>query len=60
MANIKEAYAASAPLTLALESLAASSTIVAGRESTAVSNTTNLYLDYLVAGKITTGRQSQA
>jgi len=55
MANIKEAYAASAPLTLALESLAASSTIVAGRESTAVSNTTNLYLDYLVAGKITTG-----
>lgn len=54
-ADIKEAYAASAAYTITLASLATSATLVAGREGTAISNTTNLYLDYLVGGKITVG-----
>jgi hypothetical protein len=53
--DIKLAYAGSAALTFVLTSLASDTNLLAGRESTAVSNTTNLYLDYLVGGKITTG-----
>jgi hypothetical protein len=55
MASRKIAYAASVDLTLTLASLGSSSTLVAGRESTAVDNSTNKYLDYLLAGLITTG-----
>lgn len=55
MADEKIAYASSAAMTITLSALASSSTLVAGRESTAVVNTSNLYLDYLLAGKITTG-----
>lgn len=55
MANIKLEYAASSALTITLASLATSATLVAGQESTEVDNTTNKYLDYLLAGKITTG-----
>lgn len=54
-ANIKLVYAASAAYTITLASLATSSTWVAGRESTAVTNASNLYLDTGVGGKITTG-----
>lgn len=54
-ADVKVAYGSSADYTITLASLATSSTKVAGRESTAVDNTTNKYLDFLVAGKITTG-----
>ena len=42
-------------LTITLASLATSSTLVAGRESTVVDNSSNLYLDVQVAGQITTG-----
>jgi hypothetical protein len=55
VASIKIEYAASSALTISLASLASSSTFVAGRESTAVDNTTNKYLDYLLAGKIRVG-----
>lgn len=55
MSSVKLAYGASSALTITLTSLATSSTFVAGRESTAVDNTTNLYIDYLLAGKIATG-----
>lgn len=55
MANRLIAYAADAQLTITLASLATSSTLVAGQESTAVDNTTNKYLDYKLSGKITTG-----
>jgi hypothetical protein len=55
MSDVKIAYAASAAITITLASLATSSTRVAGRESTAINNTSNKYLDYLVAGKVTTG-----
>src|SRR3990167_10392958 len=55
MADIKTAYAASSALTITLASLATDASLLTGRESTAISNTTNLYLDYLIGGKITTG-----
>ena len=54
-ADIKLAYASSAAYTITLASLASSATLVAGRESTAVSNTTNLYLDYMIGGIVTVG-----
>ena len=54
-ADIKLAHGASADLTITLAALATSSTFLAGRESTVVSNATNLYLDYLMDGKVTTG-----
>lgn len=54
-ANVKIAYASSAALTCTLASLATSSTFVAGREATAIVNTSNSYVDYRVTAKITTG-----
>jgi hypothetical protein len=54
-ADILLAYAASAAYTFGLASLASSATLVAGRESTAVNNTTSKYLDYLVGGRTRTG-----
>ena len=49
-ATVKITYAASAAPTLTLASLAASSTLLGGRESTSVLNTSNLYIDYYYAG----------
>jgi hypothetical protein len=54
-ADLKLAYAASAAYTIGLGGLASSATFTAGREGTAVSNTTNLYLDYSAGGKVTVG-----
>lgn len=59
-ADMKLAYGASAALTITLASLATSATLVAGRQSTAVSNSANLYLDVLVDGDITTGTSPTA
>lgn len=53
--NNKAEYAASAAATITLASLASSSTLVAGRASANIDNSTNKYLDYWVAGKITVG-----
>lgn len=53
--NDKIAYGSSGALTWTLASLATSSTLVAGRESTAINNTTNLYYDYLFGGYSTVG-----
>lgn len=55
MATRKNSYRASADLTISLASLATSATWVAGRESTAYDNTTNLDIDARLAGKITVG-----
>ncbi len=55
MATIKIGYAASATITITLASIATSATFVAGAESTIVDNTTNLYVDAIVGGKITCG-----
>lgn len=53
-ADVKTSYAASAAVTISLNSLAASSTLLAGRESDAIDNgASNKYLDYLVSGSFT-------
>lgn len=41
--------------TITLASLASDTNLLAGREGTAVDNTSNLFLDYILTGKITTG-----
>lgn len=55
--TIKTQYpsTSSVALTLGVASLASDTNLLAGRESTAVDNTTNLDLDHLVSGFITTG-----
>jgi len=45
----------STAITITLASLATSATQVAGRESTVVDNTSNLFMDAEVSGQITTG-----
>lgn len=60
MATLKNLYAASATITISPASTATSSTRVAGVESDVISNATNLYLDALVSGKITTGTSPTA
>ena len=55
MADQKIEYAASSALTITLASLATDANLLTGRESTEVDNTSNKYLDYLLAGKFTTG-----
>jgi hypothetical protein len=55
MANIQPTYSASTSVTITLASLASSGTLVAGRESTAIDNTSTRYGDFLLGGKITTG-----
>lgn len=55
MAAVTVTYATPSALTITLASLATSSTLVAGRESNEIDNTTNKYVDALLQGKITTG-----
>ena len=51
----KEAFTASATITIAPDNVASSATFVAGVESAVISNLTNLYADVLVSGKWTCG-----
>ncbi len=64
MADIKLKYPASTSdtvdITITLTSLASDTNLLAGRESDAVNNTSNLDLDHLVSGKITTGTSPTA
>ena len=55
MADVKSKYATAVDATITLASLASDTNLLAGQESTAIDNSSNLYLDYLVSGKITTG-----
>lgn len=55
MATSAISYSATAAITIAPASLASSATFLAGVESTEIDNTTNLYLDALVQGFVTTG-----
>ncbi len=56
MSDVKSKYPAdSQAVTITLASLATSSSRTAGRESTAISNRSNLDLDHLIGGRITTG-----
>lgn len=54
-ADVKTAYGTSTAFTITLASLASSSTLLTGRQGTAISNSTNLYLDYFISALITTG-----
>lgn len=53
--DIKLQYGTPTDLTITLGSLASSGTLVAGRESAAVDNTTNEFLDALVSGYVKAG-----
>lgn len=55
MADLKLAYGTASDVTITLASLASDTSLLTGRESTAVDNTSSLVLDYLISGKITTG-----
>jgi hypothetical protein len=55
MADLRPVYVASSAVTITLTSLATSATLVAGRESNAIDNSSGLYLDYFLAGRIMTG-----
>lgn len=55
MSTASPAYQTKQTLAMTLASLASSSTLVAGRESTAADNTTDDAIDCLVGGKITVG-----
>jgi hypothetical protein len=55
MATVNQSYAASQNHTITLASLATSSTLLAGRASTAIDESSNLYLDELLAGFFTVG-----
>ena len=48
-------YTAAATITISPASLASSATFVAGREATAISNSSNLFVDALLSGAITVG-----
>jgi hypothetical protein len=61
MASIKIAYAASSALDVTnLASMATSATWIGGWESPTVDNTSNLYVDYLVSGKLALGNSATA
>jgi hypothetical protein len=47
-------------ITMDLANLASSSSFVAGRESNQIDNTTNLYMDALVSGKVSVGTSPTA
>jgi hypothetical protein len=55
MSTVTTYYAASAAITITLASLATNATWTTGRASTVVDNSTNLYDDAILAGKITCG-----
>jgi len=55
MADVKIYYVSASDATITLASLASDTNLLAGRESAAIDNSANLYLDYLVSGKVTTG-----
>ena len=60
MADLKLSYPAASDLTITLASLASDTNLLTGRESATIDNTTNLYLDILVSGKITAGTSPTA
>lgn len=60
MADLKLSYPAASDLTITLASLASDTNLLTGRESAALDNSANLYLDYLISGKITAGTSPTA
>ena len=60
MADLKLAYPAASDLTITLASLASDTNLLTGRESATIDNSANLFLDYLISGKITAGTSPTA
>jgi hypothetical protein len=60
MADLKLSYPAASDLTITLASLASDTNLLTGRESATLDNSANLYLDYLISGKITAGTSPTA
>ena len=60
MADIKLSYPAASDLTITLASLGSDTNLLTGRESATIDNSGNLYLDYLISGKITAGTSPTA
>ena len=58
--DIKLVYGTEQKPTFAVASLATSSTLVAGYETGIVDNSTNLFLDYIIGGKVTVGTSPTA
>jgi hypothetical protein len=58
--DIKLAYGTPSDVTITLAALGSSGTKLDGQESTALVNTTNLFTDYLVSGKVTVGTSPTA
>lgn len=55
MADVRPAYGTAVDVTITLASLGSDTSLLAGRESSEIDNSTTLALDYQVSGKITTG-----
>lgn len=55
MASVKLAYVTPVALTITLASLASDTNLLAGKQSSEIDNSTNLYLDYLLSGQVTVG-----
>jgi hypothetical protein len=60
MADLKLSYPAASDLTITLASLGSDTNLLTGRESATIDNSSNLYLDYLISGKITAGTSPTA
>ena len=60
MADLKLSYPAASDLTITLASLASDTNLLTGRESATLDNSANLYLDYLISGKVTAGTSPTA
>ena len=60
MAELKLAYGTASDLTITLASMASDTNLLTGRESATIDNSANLFLDYLVSGKIATGTSPTA
>lgn len=60
MPDVKLKYGTASDGTITLASLASDTNLLAGVESAEIDNTSTLALDYLVAGKITTGTSPTA
>lgn len=55
MATVKIAYSSNTTITMDLSALASSSTFIAGRESSQIDNSSNLYVDAIVSGRFIVG-----
>jgi hypothetical protein len=60
MADLKLAYGTASDVTITLASMATDTNLLTGRESATIDNSANLFLDYLVSGKITAGTSPTA